>query len=41
MEKQHLKKFKLFVKQHCKKNKIECNFFQSNHEGELIEKIHL
>ncbi len=26
--------------QHCKKNDIECSFFQSNHEGELIEKIH-
>ena len=25
---------------HCKKNDIACSFFQSNHEGELIEKIH-
>ena len=25
----------------CKKNDLECHFFQSNHEGEMIEKIHL
>ncbi len=24
----------------CKKNNMEMEFFQSNHEGELIEKIH-
>ena len=26
--------------QHCKENEISCEFFQSNHEGDLIEKIH-
>ncbi len=26
--------------QQCTKNKIKCLFFQSNYEGELIEKIH-
>jgi len=26
--------------QHCKQIQIECLFFQSNHEGEIIEKIH-
>ena len=25
---------------HCKQNSLECHFFQSNHEGELIDKIH-
>ena len=35
-----LEKIKALCNQHCKKNDIECAFFQSNHEGELIEKIH-
>ncbi len=35
-----LEKIKLLCEQHCKNNEIECTFFQSNHEGELIEKIH-
>ena len=35
-----LDKIKLLSEQHCKKNEIECTFYQSNHEGELIEKIH-
>ena len=26
--------------QQCKENEIDCEFFQSNHEGDLIEKIH-
>jgi len=35
-----LDKIKNLCDQHCKKNDFECSFFQSNHEGELIEKIH-
>ena len=35
-----LEKIKTLCDQHCKKNDIICSFFQSNHEGELIEKIH-
>ena len=35
-----LDKIKILCDQHCKENDIECSFFQSNHEGELIEKIH-
>ena len=35
-----LEKIKNLCDQHCKENDIECSFFQSNHEGELIEKIH-
>ena len=35
-----LEKIKILCDQHCKKNNIACSFFQSNHEGELIEKIH-
>ena len=35
-----LEKIKILCDEHCKKNEIECSFFQSNHEGELIEKIH-
>ena len=35
-----LDKIKLLSEQYCKKNEIECTFYQSNHEGELIEKIH-
>mgnify|MGYP001344272711 CR=1 FL=1 len=36
-----LNSIKTICEAYCKKNKMECNFFQSNHEGELIEKIHL
>ena len=35
-----LEKIKESCQNHCKNNQIECFFFQSNHEGELIEKIH-
>ena len=35
-----LEKIKSLCNEQCKKYKIECVFFQSNHEGELIEKIH-
>ena len=35
-----LDKIKSLCEEQCKKHKIECVFFQSNHEGELIEKIH-
>ena len=35
-----LEKITILCDQHCKKNDIACSFFQSNHEGELIEKIH-
>lgn len=35
-----LENIKSLCENHCKKNKIQCFFFQSNHEGELIEKIH-
>ena len=35
-----LEKIKLLCENHCKINDFECSFFQSNHEGELIEKIH-
>ena len=35
-----LEKIKIICDKHCKQNEIECSFFQSNHEGELIEKIH-
>ena len=34
-----LMKIQLLCEQHCKKNEFECDFYQSNHEGELIEKI--
>ena len=36
-----LNNIKLLCEQHCKKIEIECVFYQSNHEGELIEKIQL
>ncbi len=36
-----LNNIKTICEEYCKKNEMECNFFQSNHEGELIEKIHL
>ena len=35
-----LEKIKSLCEKQCKKNELECVFFQSNHEGELIEKIH-
>ncbi len=35
-----LENIKSLCEKHCKNNNIECVFFQSNHEGELIEKIH-
>ena len=35
-----LDKIKSLCDEHCKKHGKECVFFQSNHEGELIEKIH-
>ena len=35
-----LKNIESLCLQHCKKNKVGCEFFQSNHEGDLIEKIH-
>ena len=34
-----LEKIKILCEQHCSKNDMSCSFFQSNHEGELIEKI--
>ena len=36
-----LKKIESICEAYCKENKLESVFFQSNHEGELIEKIHL
>jgi 3-dehydroquinate dehydratase II len=35
-----LEKIKILCEQHCAINNIVCSFYQSNHEGELIEKIH-
>ncbi len=35
-----LDKIKSICDEHCKLNKLESVFYQSNHEGELIEKIH-
>ena len=35
-----LDKIKSLCHEQCKKFKMECVFFQSNHEGELIDKIH-
>ncbi len=35
-----LEKIKNLCDQYCKDNNMICSFFQSNHEGELIEKIH-
>tara|TARA_B100000579_G_C22569940_1_gene728440 strand:- start:302 stop:745 length:444 start_codon:yes stop_codon:yes gene_type:complete len=35
-----LEKIKILCVEHCYKVDIGCSFFQSNHEGELIEKIH-
>ena len=36
-----LEKIKSLCEKQCKNIGMECIFFQSNHEGELIEKIHL
>ena len=36
-----LERIKSICEKKCEENKIEMEFFQSNHEGELIEKIHL
>ena len=35
-----LEKIKSLCVEHCQKNKMVCSFFQSNYEGELIDKIH-
>jgi len=35
-----IENIKKICEDHCKQNNFECHFFQSNHEGELIEKIH-
>ena len=35
-----LEKIRLMCDKHCHINKIKYDFFQSNHEGQLIEKIH-
>ena len=35
-----LDKIKSLCDEQCKRHKMECVFFQSNHEGELIDKIH-
>ena len=39
MEKKHLKILRQNVKKNQKKNRIEVSFFQSNSEGEIIEKL--
>ena len=36
-----LEKIKTICEDHSKKNQLECFFYQSNHEGEIIEKIQL
>ena len=36
-----LERIKSLCAEECKKHEIESEVFQSNHEGELIEKIHL
>ena len=36
-----LERIKLLCAEECKKSEIESEFFQSNHEGEIIDKIHL
>ena len=28
-----------FITEHCKKNGVEAEFYQSNHEGDLVDKI--
>ena len=35
-----LEKIESLCLQYCKENDVGCEFFQSNHEGDLIEKIH-
>ena len=35
-----LERIQSLCAEECKKNEIESEFFQSNHEGEIIEKIH-
>ena len=35
-----LEKIKYLCEKQCEKHKLKCVFFQSNHEGELIDKIH-
>ena len=35
-----LESIKSLCSEMCKKNEIESEFFQSNHEGEIIDKIH-
>ena len=35
-----IEKINNICEDHCKQNNLECHFFQSNHEGELIDKIH-
>ena len=35
-----LEKIKSICEQKCSESKMEMEFFQSNHEGELLEKIH-
>ena len=35
-----LERIKSLCSEMCKKNEIESEFFQSNHEGEIIDKIH-
>ena len=36
-----LEKIQSLCENHCNKNDLKCTFFQSNHEGEIIDKIHL
>ena len=36
-----LEKIKTICEEYSKKNQLECFFYQSNHEGEIIEKIQL
>ena len=36
-----LEKIKTICEEHSKKHQLECFFYQSNHEGEIIEKIQL
>ena len=35
-----LQKIKSLCKTVCEKNNLECVFFQSNNEGDIIDKIH-
>tara|TARA_B100001250_G_C19652216_1_gene723220 strand:- start:470 stop:913 length:444 start_codon:yes stop_codon:yes gene_type:complete len=36
-----LEKIQSLCENHCNKINLKCIFFQSNHEGEIIDKIHL